>query len=433
MAISSDFWRPYEPSRREPWDIPRIVHLHRRAAWGATWREIERDHAEGPEAAVGRLLDPVTVSNDGLKRAEQLSELAVDRQQPELLKAAWITRMWHGPDPLGEQLTLMWHNHFATSNLKVRDVGAMRGQHDALRRLARAPFGDLLYAIVSDSAMLIWLDADSNRNGKPNENLARELLELLTLGEGNFREIDVRECARALTGWTVDAGQPHMDASLHDGDVKEVLGKRGRWHLADLTRILVEHPATSRRIAWRLCDHFLGPGGAPDEAIRSLADRLHASRLDVGKAVSVLLRSRGFFSKDQLASRISPPASFAVSTARVLEVYRDGLAPEVAAGWMRVLGQDLFYPPGVGGWPGGRTWISATSMIHRARFALGLSNGTLHTGARGPDIVALAAQAGASRDSAVFAQRLLFGGAIEPNGKSPSLAELLVSTRGQLD
>src|SRR5262249_39100829 len=148
--------------------------------------------------------------------AERIGDAAVDSREPERLKAWWVLRMLIGPDALGERLTLMWHNHFATSNRKVDDLDATPRQNDPFRRYAPAPFGKLLAAALRDPALLVWLDAPANRKGHPNENLARELLELFTLGLGRFDEPDVREAARALTGWTVARGAFVENPSAHD-------------------------------------------------------------------------------------------------------------------------------------------------------------------------------------------------------------------------
>src|SRR5579864_8387772 len=202
LADAGPSWAPFAPTTETPWDLRRVVHLHRRAGFAATWKELRRDLADGPGPSVARPLD-------GRARAEGLAEdfeeialaLARDAESAPHLKAAWIYRMYGGPDPLGERLTVLWHNHFATSNEKVRDLAAMRRQNDLFRKHGRGPFGDLLNAVVHDPALLIWLDAPANRKDKPNENLARELMELFTLGVGHYTETDVKEAARALTGW----------------------------------------------------------------------------------------------------------------------------------------------------------------------------------------------------------------------------------------
>src|SRR5437868_1948442 len=210
---SADPWARYEPGREAPWDLRRVVHLHRRAGFAATWGELQRDLTEGPEASITRLLDgkarpPGAPEPEEFERiATVLGEAAIASSDAGRLKAWWLYRLLFTPDPLGERLTLMWHNHFATSIQKIGDPAAMRRQNETLRRLARQPFGELLDAMVRDPALLVWLDAPANRKGHPNENLARELMELFTLGIGRYTESDVKETARALTGWTVGDGE----------------------------------------------------------------------------------------------------------------------------------------------------------------------------------------------------------------------------------
>src|SRR5262245_56694354 len=211
-----DPWAVYVPSKEVPWDLRRVVHLHRRAGFGATWQEIQRDLKDGPKASIDRLLQGKArsqgISETFEKDAAALADAAVGSgdavgsEGPERLKGWWVYRMLFGPDPLTERLALMWHSHFATSNLKINDLAAMRRQNELFRKYARAPFADLLNAAVRDPALLLFLDAPDNRKGHPNENLARELMELFTLGIGHYTEQDVKEAARALTGWRVKAG-----------------------------------------------------------------------------------------------------------------------------------------------------------------------------------------------------------------------------------
>src|SRR5262249_31138717 len=158
-----------------------------------------------PKASIDRLVTGKArsqgVPRDFEKVARLLADAAVSAGDPARLKAWWVYRMLFGPDPLGERLALLWHNHFATSNAKVDDLAAMRLQNEVFRALGRRPFGELLTAVVRDPALLLWLDSPANRKEHPNENLGRELLELFTLGIGNYNEDDVKEAARALTGW----------------------------------------------------------------------------------------------------------------------------------------------------------------------------------------------------------------------------------------
>ncbi len=283
--------------------------------------------------------------------------------------------MLESPDPLGERLALMWHNHFATSNGKVNDLGAMRRQNDLMRRYARAPFGELMSAVIRDPALLVWLDAPANRKGHPNENLGRELVELFTLGIGHYSEADVKEAARALTGWTVYQGSFLDNAAAHDPDEKTVLGKSGRWSGADIERMLLDHPATAHRLADRLCATFLGEGAAAPEAVDALADGLRAQELDIGWAVGTILRSRAFFATSSLGTRVVGPVEFVVAAVRALEFLDSPPSTLYLAKWITQVGQDLFYPPNVGGWPGGRVWLSTRGMIARANFATALVSG----------------------------------------------------------
>ncbi len=202
LAPGGDPWSCYQPDASCPWNLRRVVHLHRRAALGANWPQIKSDLADGPETSIDRLLEgklkPAGApSPEEFERTSTLlADSAIAARDPGRLKAWWFYRMLFSPDPLGERLTLMWHNHFATGNLKVQDVALMQRQNATFRRLARAPFGELLTAALHDPALLIYLDAPANRMGHPNENLAREMMELFTMSLGHYSETDVQEVAR---------------------------------------------------------------------------------------------------------------------------------------------------------------------------------------------------------------------------------------------
>src|SRR5271170_4718563 len=174
---AANAWSRYEPSAEAPWDLRRVVHLHRRAGFGATWLELERDLADGPEVAIDRILTGRSrasgVPADFDRVSSRIADAAVQSGDLLRLHAWWVYRLLFSPDPLGERLTLLWHNHFATSNEKVHDLRAMRRQNETHRRLARARFGELLAAAIREPALLLYLDATANRKGRPNENLAR--------------------------------------------------------------------------------------------------------------------------------------------------------------------------------------------------------------------------------------------------------------------
>jgi uncharacterized protein (DUF1800 family) len=408
-------WAAYVPGDPAPWDLRRVVHLHRRAGFAATWGEIRRDLKDGPRASIDRLLAGRAcaegVPPDFAQTADLLGESAAASRDPARLKAWWVYRMLFGPDPLTERLALMWHNHFATSNLKVNDLAAMRRQNDLFRRHARAPFGKLLGAVVHDPALLVWLDAPSNRKGHPNENLGRELMELFTLGIGHYTEADVKDAARALTGWTVTDESFAENAAAHDPGDKTILGRKGPWKGDDLVRMVLEHPATARRLAGRVCELFLGEKARKAADVAGLAAGLRERNLDVGWAIETVLRSRAFFADDNLGNRVLGPVEYVIGAARALELFDPPSSTLVLAEWCGRLGQDLFYPPNVGGWPGGRSWLTTRAVIGRANYAAALVDGT-RVGRPGPmDACALAGRHG-QRDVVAFYTRLLLG--VEP-------------------
>jgi Protein of unknown function (DUF1800) len=394
-------WAPYRPSASAPWDLRRVVHLHRRAGLGATWEELQRDLADGPGPSIGRVLSGSArerVPPGFAATADLLASAAVGSGDVARLKAWWVYRMLWGPDPLGERLTLLWHNHFATSNARVGYPTAMWRQNDLFRRHGRGPFGELLRAVVHDPALLLWLDAPVNRRGNPNENLARELMELFTLGLGPYSEQDVKEAARALTGWDVVHDRFRESVSEHDPGAKTILGQTGRWTGDDLVRILLDHPATAQRLAWRLCEMLMGEGAVDEAALDALADGLRAHDLDIGWGVETVLRSQAFFDAGNLGNRVLGPVEYVVGSARALEYLDPPPSGLLLAEWTARLGQDLFYPPNVGGWPGGRHWLSPRAIIGRANYAAALVEGGLSRPAARLDWAARGGHAGAAGD-----------------------------------
>lgn len=379
MPALDPAWTAYTPDDAAPWDLRRVAHLHRRAGFAATWAELQRDLKDGPGPSIDRLLvgkSAMHAPGEFASTADLLADAAVAANEPGRLKAWWFYRMLFGPDPLAEKLTLMWHNHFATGVSKVQDLAAMRRQNDTLRKHSQAPFAELLNAAVREPALLAYLDAPANRKGHPNENLGRELMELFTLGVGNYTEADVKEAARCLTGWTVDDGKFAEVPARHDDGDKTVLGKKGKWTGGDLVKVLLDSPWTARRIVWRLCDTFFGEKAVSPEAMKSLADGLVENKLSIRWAVGTILRSRAFFADANIGTRVKGPAEFIVGTARALEMFDPAPSTLALADWSGRMGQDLFEPPNVGGWPGGRAWVGARSMIARSNFVAALVEGS---------------------------------------------------------
>jgi uncharacterized protein (DUF1800 family) len=379
MLTDETTWEPYRPTAADPWDLKKVAHLHRRAGFGASWAELHRDLTGGPDAAIGRLLDSpaetaetqevLTGLRDGVRDA-------LDRD--DRLQAYWTYRLLLDPDRLRETMTLFWHNHFATSNEKVRDEWRMLRQNDLLRTHALGELPGLLRGVLADPAMLVWLDGADSPKRRPNENLAREFLELFTLGVGNYTEADVREAARALTGWVGSPPSPgaqglRFDRGEFDDGVKTFLGSAGRWGPAHIVRLTVEHPAFAVFISRKLYRHFIRDDAEPSPGlIESLAHELRAGGYSIRHVVGLILRSRHFYSPSAYRRRIASPVELCVGLLRTLDVPPADVRLLAVAEACASQGQHLFYPPNVAGWVGGRRWITSASVVERTNWLSGV-------------------------------------------------------------
>ncbi len=413
----SKHWKAYEPNAAAPWNLRRVVHLHRRAGLAGTWAELARDLADGPAKAIDRFVTGKAYSvgqpADFATVSTALSDAAVASSNPQRLKAWWVYRMIFSADPLRERLTLAWHNHFATSNAKVDSVEMMRDQNETLRAQATGRFGELLTQAVKWPAMLVWLDADKNRAGHANENLARELMELFTLGIGHFSEQDVQQSARALTGWRVVGRQFHFDSHGHDEGEKTILGRTGKFGGDDLLKILLDQPATAPRLAWRICRSLLAETSITPDAITELADGLRARDLDMAWGVATVLRSERFFADADLGQRVVAPAEFVAGAVRALECLAQPPSTLLLAESISRMGQDLFYPPNVGGWREGQAWLNSGAILARVNFAAALVDGKLTHDGTPPDLAALVERHASTADlrgATRWLSELLLGG-----------------------
>src|SRR5205823_11161243 len=226
-----------------PWDLKRAGHLCRRAAFGATSAELEATLKKGPQKAIDDLLAGGPGQDTFDRQTEALVESIVRANNGQQLRDWWLYRMLYTPHPLREKLTLFWHNHFATSNRDVQNAGYMYRQYNLLRKHALGSFAQLLQEMSLDPAMMVWLNTKDNKKGNPNENYARELMELFSLGIGNYTEKDIREAARAFTGWEVHNDQAVFNPKEHDDGEKTVLGRKGRWKGEDVVRICLGQKA----------------------------------------------------------------------------------------------------------------------------------------------------------------------------------------------
>jgi uncharacterized protein (DUF1800 family) len=389
-------WARYEPKPDDPWDLRKVAHLHRRAGFGATRAELLRDLAAGPSASVERFFHPVPVSTEELEAIEALRRMA----SLDLLKVCWLNRIIHGPDPLREKLTLFWHGHFATSNKKVESVAFMDRQNETIRTHALGGFAPLLEAIHADPAMLVWLDGGTSKKEKPNENFAREFLELFTIGSGHYTERDVREAARSFTGWarsfeTGDQRYPVFtrEAGQFDDGTKTFLGRTGRWGPADIVRIVLDQPQAAVFLARKLYRFFVSEAGAPGpELIEPLAEEIRRHKFVIGPIVEVILRSQHFYSRAVYRQRIKSPVEFSAGLVRMLEVPRSAMNPLALSAACDAQGQELFVPPNVEGWVGGPVWLNSGTLLERTNWAADVVWGRSENGLAPFDPLAWAAR-----------------------------------------
>jgi len=341
----------------------RIAHLLRRAGFGGTPDEIDRYAALGFDAAVTDLLDfakPDLAESDAEAQGFNLDA-------PDGLRSWWLYRMLHTSRPLQEKLTLYWHGHFATSIAKVRDPLPMRWQNDLFREHALGSFRTLLRRVSRDPAMLRWLDGNTNRKASPNENYARELLELFALGIGNYTEDDVKAAARAYTGWFMDPQTLsfRFAPQAHDAGPKTFLGTTGNLDGDDVVEAILAHPAGAQHVTRKLFRFFVYDDPEP-ETVERFAAILRGANYELRPLVEALLRSPEFSSPRAYHAKIKSPVELVVGSIRQVgatTAYQDLFVP------LRRMGQDLFAPPNVKGWDGGLAWVSTSTMLERFNFA----------------------------------------------------------------
>ena len=328
-------------------------------------------------ACVDNLLHPPKLPTDQLEAIDSLRQTARTSSNIELLKVCWLNRIVHGPDPLREKLTLFWHGHFATSNKKVESVALMDGQNETLRAHALGGFGALLSAIIVDPAMLVWLDGGTSKKDKPNENFAREFLELFTLGARNFTERDIREAARAFTGWSRQDSRGYRetptfvhDPTQVDDGSKTFFGQTGGWGPADIVRIVLDRSEAATFLARKLYRFFVSEAGAPaSELIEPLAAEIRTHRFEMAPVVEIILRSQHFYSAQAYRSRVKSPVEHSAGLVRMLEVPRPALNPLALSAACDSQGQELFAPPSVEGWIGGQHWINSATLLERTNWS----------------------------------------------------------------
>ncbi|HUS91347.1 MAG TPA: DUF1800 family protein [Phycisphaerae bacterium] len=364
--MSESAWAPYEPSPRRPWDLARAAHLYRRAGFGATWDELQQALKAGPRRTLDRLL--VSAADvAGFNRGFDDIEKAVGSVGP--LRAWWLRRMIETPHPLLEKMTLFWHDFFAAGAARVPDASLLRRHVQRLRAGALGDFRTLVAGTARDLAVLLSLGAEANRKARPNEHFARQLLHRYTVGPGACSDSDLRDAARAMTGWFVLRMELRYFQREHDDGEKTVLGKTGKLNAEDVVSLAAGHPATARNVVRRLYRWFVSEADEPDDDLLAPLARSFAEDFDVARLVGTMLRSNLFFSPAAIRRRIKRPVEFAVGIIRPLEARAPTtqLATDLAA-----LGEALYDPPTIDGWQGGRHWINHATLIGRSNLAAAL-------------------------------------------------------------
>ena len=360
-------------------------HLLARTGFGPTASEVHTYAALSRDEAIARLLAGVRTSptsppppwlndSDARRRPGPMASAEErkafqrgERRRANELRGWWIREMFVTPSPLTERMALFWHNHFVSSEQKVRNARLMFAQNAMFRANAVGSFATLLHAVAKDPAMVVYLDNAQNRKGAPNENFAREVMELFALGQGNYSEQDIKEAARAFTGWGIDreTGTFAFRPRLHDDGEKTIFGNSGRFDGDGVIDLILARRETAQFIVAKLWKEFVSP--EPNrKAVERIADQLRASNYDLKVALRGLLQTNAFWARENRGTLVKSPVEIVVGTLRQLDIAPDDTLPLALA--VAGMGQNLFAPPNVRGWPGGDVWINTNTLLARKQF-----------------------------------------------------------------
>ena len=401
------------PKADKPWTLFEAAHLLNRAGFGGSPSDIKNLHALGREKAVDSLLEPAEALDafpapawstdeqalaDMQMRVEQRREIfqsmrglsaeesenrkreAIKEIQQESRQRAleaqgwWFRRMLATRAPLREKMTLFWHDHFATSVLKVKQSVLMVRQNEMFRVNAFGSFKDLTQSILMDPAMMLYLDTQSSKKDHPNENFAREVMELFTLGEGNYSEQDVREAARAFTGYELDRrnGSVFHNKRQWDPTDKTIFGKTGPFDGKGVIDLVFQKKEAARFMAKKLWEFFVAEN-PPTPAVDSLADTLTQADFKTGPLLREIFLSREFYSEAVIRNQIKCPMQYLIELLKQLEIESPPYGFAINA--EQQLGQILFMPPNVAGWDWGQAWINTNTLLTRYNLAGFLTKG----------------------------------------------------------
>ncbi|NOZ39068.1 MAG: DUF1800 domain-containing protein [Planctomycetes bacterium] len=356
-------WQPWQSTESEPWDRRLAAHLFRRASFGASRAQLDEAVTSSPHECVDHLLNKCQDAETRAFDAEMTTMAAgLVAGEPQTLEPWWLYRMLFTPASLRERMTLFWHGHFATSAATVNNTSMMLAQNETLRQHALGHFEPLVQAVSRDPAMLTYLNSTTNARIHPNENYAREVMELFCLGVGNYTERDIQETARCFTGWEIRRKRFRFNKHQHDFGTKSLFHQTGKFDGDDAVRIILAQDAAPRFIARKLVNYFVCDHPVSDELVEPLARELRDNDFHIEPVVCRILTSRYFYSQAAVGQKIRSPVDLAIGLLRCLE----GTVGTIAlAAALQPLGQRVFFPPNVKGWEGGRKWINATTLIGR--------------------------------------------------------------------
>jgi hypothetical protein len=412
MTSTHPLLQPYKPTEDDPFDAVKAAHLLNRAGFGGTPDEVSQVMQQGPGPAVDALLDfpdapadeqsqtdvPDLSSIDGYPKtfkdlkqmlqgksqeeikAARMKLMMANREAIEAVMTWWMKRMAHGPHPLQEKLTLFWHGHFTTSAKDEKAASPIWNQNELLRTQAAGNFRTFVRQISRDPAMLDYLNNSENRKAHPNENYARELMELFTLGIGNYTEDDIKQSARAFTGWAHDGDDFIFRKFDHDTGIKYFMGRSGNFDGDDIIDIILQNPACPRFIGSELFSFFVYE--QPDESLaKALGDLLRQSNFEMRPLIRTILTSRAFYSPLAIGTQIKSPIQLVVGTIRALDLPM----PEARQlqNPLKQMGQIPLMPPNVKGWPGGHLWINTSTLFVRYNTAVAMVGGSMGGGGGG--------------------------------------------------
>jgi uncharacterized protein (DUF1800 family) len=352
-----------------------IQHLFLRAGFGISYEALQNYKSRSAEEIVDKIFEK-SETPAYLQLAERYDFLPMSQGNPDVnpsfiersrkmimqLNAAWLKNMAESEGNIREKMTFFWHGHFASTS---GNAYLVQQQNNLIRKHALGSFGDLLKAVSKDAVMLQYLNNQQNREGAPNENFAREVMELFTLGRGHYSEQDVREAARAFTGWGFNKEGEFVFRTLtHDYREKAILGHKGSFEGEDVLDILLEQKQTARFITQKIYAFFVNDE-VDQYKIDELSEKFYNSKYDISGLLKAIFTSEWFYSKKNIGTKIKSPVELIASNMQMFKVEFENI--EALIGIQKLLGQILFNPPNVAGWPSGAEWIDASTLMLRLR------------------------------------------------------------------